>query len=398
MPLYRYKALRTDGAMEEGQLDAESATVVAARLQDAGVLPVQVEAVGEWRGRLRWQRGRKADAELIARELGILMRAGLPLEQAIEALLEMGVPEGTRRALDGLAQGIRGGEALSKAMAAQPEVFTPAQLAMIGAGEAGGRLAQSLGELAAYLARRRALREGLVSALIYPVILVSVAAASLLVLLAWVVPQFAGMFASLGGTLPLPTRIVIGAGELARDFGWLLPVAALAAYGYLKWAYRSPARAADWDARWLRIPLAGSLALKVEIARFCRTLGMLLANGVALIEALKLARSALGNRYLRQAMETVEQKARAGQGLARPLAATGVVPPLAVRLASVGEESGELAAMLLRVADAYEAEVQTASSRLLSILEPVLIIVLGVIIAAIVLAIMLAVTGLQQLV
>lgn len=400
MPTYRYKAVRPDGAIEQGELEAISPPAAAARLQENGWLPVRVDPADAalLRG-LRRPRGRalRPDTEAIARELGVLLRAGLPLEQALEALLDIATQPGARKLLEGVLETVRGGDTLSAAIEARPAEFSAVHLGMVKAGEASGRLPEALDELAGYLERGRALRDGVTSALLYPAILVGVALVSLLLLLAWVVPQFTNMFDTLGGTLPLPTRIVIGAGELARDWGWLLPLALLGGAWYLRRNLREPAKRLAWDAWLLRVPLLGDLLLRLETARFARTLGVLVDNGVPLLEALGIAQGTVNNTAMRALLEATARKVQAGRGLAQPLRDAGMLPRLAVRMIAVGEESGRLGPMLLRVADTYDGELRTATTRLLALLEPVLIVGLGVVIAFIVLSIMLAVVGTHEL-
>ncbi|GHE20912.1 type II secretion system F family protein [Halomonas urumqiensis] len=395
MPRYRYKAARPDGDIEQGKLEADSMAALAARLQESGCIPIRIAPV---RGAsLPRRRARRVDVETLARDLAVLLSAGLPLEQALQALQEVADTAASQRLLGALLEAVRGGASLSATMQAHGDTFTPLPVSMVRAGEAGGNLAEVLGDLAGYLERSRALRQEVLSALLYPAILVVVAMLSLFLLLAYVVPQFTGMFAELGGTLPLATRVVMAAGDLTRHYGWLVPGLALLGIWLNRWVAADPARCARRDAWLLRLPLFGSLIRRSEVARFSRTLGVLVTNGVPLLEAMRIVPGAIGNQALRQVVEAAARDLQAGRGLARPLAESGLFPGLAVRMIRVGEEAGELGPMLIKVAGIHDAEVRTAVKRLLALLEPALIIGLGVVIAGIVLSILLAILDTHQL-
>ena len=290
------------------------------------------------------------------------------------------------------------GESFSTALERQQGVFSQVYINMVRAGEAAGALDHALERLADYLQRIRELKSNIVSALIYPSILVTVAGASVILLLVFVVPQFTQMFQDMGAVLPLPTRIVIASGELLRDYGWLLPLVILLIVAFMRRQLAHPEKRLRWDRRILGMPLFGDLVTKVEVARFSRTLGILLGNGVPLLGALANVREILNNQVLAGAIDRAADSLQAGQGLAEPLAKTEVFPRLAIQMMQVGEESGNLQEMLVRVADVYDQEVKTTVQRLLTLLEPVLIVGLGVVIAGIIMSILVAVLSVNQLV
>ncbi|MES9958206.1 MAG: type II secretion system F family protein [Sedimenticola sp.] len=329
------------------------------------------------------------DIELITLELATLLRAGLPLDQALENLSQLAEKPAVAAITQELHQSIRHGTRLSDAMAQTSERFDRFYLNMVRAGESTGNLGLALERLASFKARARATRESLISALIYPAILLLLALVAVAVMLAFVVPQFTEMFAEAGQQLPLLTRIVAGAGELVTQGWWLMLILGAGATYWARRDWQSPAGRERWDRTLLRTPIAGSLIARLETARFARTLSTLLANGVNLLTAMGIAKEVVGNRLLARALDHTATRVREGEGLAKPLADTGHFPPLAVQLIRVGEESGQLEHMLGQVADIYDREVESGLKRMLTVLEPVIIVTIALFISIIILSVVL---------
>jgi len=266
------------------------------------------------------------------------------------------------------------------------------------AGEAGGALGTVLQRMADTMERNKDLRESVRAALIYPTILVCVAVVSIIVLLIFVVPQFEQTFQQSGKALPVPTAVVIFIGNALRHYWWLIAGVVFLAVSWFRRRGRDPRVRRIRDARLLRAPLFGDVLAKVEVARFARTLGTLLGNGVTLLAGLAIVKDTMTNVVLAGALDGVIAKLREGKGFGRPLAETGLYPRLATQMILVGEESGRLEEMLMRVADVYDREVQVAIKRFLSVLEPALILSLAVLIGGIVFSILLGVMGMSELV
>lgn len=404
MPRYRYEAVDAAGEVLRDYLEAPTPDAAVERLRDQGLLPLAVnEARGGWlRGGLvqplfskRPALSRKA-VTLLTQQLASLLHAGMPLDRALTILIGVAEDERSKSLLERVQEKVRGGSTLADALEAQG-AFSRFYLNMIRAGEAGGALETVLKRLTEFLERSQALRETVTSALIYPVILLTVAALSVIVLLAFVVPQFQRLFADAGKALPLATQIVIAVGEGFRHYWWagLIVIGLIIMAG--RWQLSQPDSRARWDRRLLRLPLFGDLIAKVETARLSRTLGTLLGNGVSLLSALTIVRETLSNQVLAAALGEVAEHAKTGRGLAEPLSETGSFPKLAVQMIRVGEETGQLQEMLLQVADTYDEEVRTAVKRLLTLLEPALILGLGVIIAGIIMSILVAILSLNEL-
>ena len=404
MPRYRYEAVDAAGETLRDELEAPTPDAAVEQLRDRGLLPLSVNEAkgGLLRGGLgqplfskRRALSRKAIG-LFTQQLASLLGAGMPLDRALTILIGVAEDEQSKTLLERVQEKVRGGSALADALEAQG-AFSRFYLNMIRAGEAGGALETVLKRLNEFLERSQALRETVTSALIYPTILLTVAALSVIILLTFVVPQFERLFADAGKALPLATQIVIAIGNGFQHYWW----AGLLVIGLIVMTVRrqlsQPENRARWDHWLLRLPLIGDLIAKVETARLSRTLGTLLGNGVSLLNALTIVRETLSNQVLAVALGEVAEHAKTGRGLAEPLLETGNFPKLAVQMIRVGEETGQLQEMLIQVADTYDGEVQTAVKCLLTLLEPVLILGLGVVIAAIIMSILVAILSLNEL-
>jgi general secretion pathway protein F len=417
MPLYRYKAVNPAGAVAVGELEAANEAEIVDRLRDQGMMPMHVAAAGEGargsaprsaaagpsgtgarRGWLTPKRVTRDHLMSVTRELATLLRAGLPLDRALELLIGLAPSPPVAALLQQIRDDVRGGKALSQALDARRDVFSRFYVNIVRAGEAGGALGVVLTRLADTMERNKELRETVKAALIYPTILVCVAVTSVIVLLIWVVPQFQQTFAQAGKALPLPTQVVILLGTTMRK-GWWAIAGSVALFAFwLPRHLRRPQIKRRWDARLLRVAVLGDLLTKIEVARFARTLATLLGNGVTLLAGLAIVKETLGNTVLADALDGVVSRLREGKGFGRPLAETGLYPKLATQMILVGEESGRLEEMLNRVAEVYDREVAMAIKRFLAILEPMLILGLAVMIGGIVFSILLGVMGMSELV
>jgi general secretion pathway protein F len=322
-------------------------------------------------------------------KLGILLHAGLPLDRALQMLLELPEGERARHVVERIRDRVRGGASLSRAMEEEHGVFSKLYLSMVRAGEAGGALDAALARLADYLERARKLRESVIGALVYPAFLLFGVLGSLILLLAFVLPQFVPIFQDMNVQVPLITRVLMGLGTFLHDWG-LLVLAALVVGGlYAAARMRDPAARRVFDAKLLRVKVFGPLLLKVDTARLMRTLGSMLKNGVSLLAALGIARQVVSNRELSAQLEPVIEAVKGGDSLSHALAAHTGFPKLAIQITSVGEESGTLDDMLLRAAETYDGEVKSAIDKMLSALVPILTIVMALLVAGIMMSILL---------
>jgi general secretion pathway protein F len=405
MPFYQYKAVTPAGEVQEGVLEAASHPGAVARLQEMGFIPIRAEEAGAARSgpaaEVRPLFGRRGlsqdDITVVTRELATLLKAGLPLDRSIEILINLAANARVAELLTKVRNEVRGGSSLSKALDGQKGVFSRFYVNMIRAGEAGGSLPGVLVRLAQFMERAKALRAQVTSALVYPVILFTVSILSVVVLLIGVVPRFKPIFQQSGKALPFATSVVLFLGDVLRDYWWAMTLGLAGLLWFLAAKFREPEARFALDRSMLRWPLVGDLVSKVEMARFARTLGTLLGNGVALVSALAIVRETMGNAWLAEAVGNVARELKEGRGLGRPMMETGRFPLLAVHMIMVGEETGRLDEMLLQVADTYDVEVEQSIKKLLAFLEPVMILTMAIIVAAIILSMLAAMLSIYDI-
>jgi general secretion pathway protein F len=407
MARFHFRAVSGTGDLVEGEMEAESQAQVVRQLRGQGHMPLSADpvAAGASSGLVRLLRqplfggGRvtRRDVSVMTRELATLLDSGLTLDQSLRLMIDLVESEPTRKLLSEILDAVHGGSSLADALAAHERVFSRAYVSMVRAGEAGGSLNEVLARLAQHLDQAEALSEQVRSAMVYPVLLLFMAGLSIVILLTVVLPQFTVLFENAEAELPLLTRVVIGLGGFVQRGWWLILLAIAGLALYLRRMLRQPSSRAVIDRFALRVPLFGELLVKLDVARFARTLATLLGNGVPLLTALSIVKDTLANTALREAVESASAGVKEGQGLAGPLSRTGRFPKLALHLTGVGERSGRLEPMLAKVAEIYDREVQSTIERLMTLLVPALTISLGVLIAGIIGAILAAILSAYQL-
>ena len=404
MGQFQYRAADAEGKVVEGTIEAPEPRAVVARLQDRGLVPIRIVLAGEKKpsvasripqlGIRRRAGGR--DLLILTQELSALIGAGLPLDRSLATLHDLADHPEVKAAVADVLTQVRGGKGLADAMA-QHRLFPPLYVNMVRAGEVGGFLEQALGRLAEYLERSEELRSDVIGAMVYPVFLMMSLGGSMLFLLIYVLPKFSDLFEGMGKALPLPARIVMSASLVIRSYWWLVPLLGfLIWYGMRRWLSK-PAGRLQWDQLKLRLPGVGMILRKLEVARFCRTLGTLLRSGVPMVQALTIVREVAGNAVLARAIGDVEVGVREGAGVSAPLARSGAAPALAIQMISVGEETGRLDEMMLRVAEHYDREVRTQIQRVTRLLEPVMIVVMALLVGFVVISMLNAVFSLNDL-
>ena len=404
MARFQYQALSGIGELVEGEIDGSDVNSVIARLNEQALLPISATEKHEGAGRgldLSFgRRGafRRGDLPLFVQQLTRLLKASLPLDRALDILTTLLEDNRSRRIVRKLLERVRDGATLAEAMALEKDAFPSVCVSMVRAGEEGGALRQVLTRVGEFLVRSEAMRQKVISALIYPAILMLVATASVLLVLTFVLPQFEAMFQDAGSKLPAATRLVMAASKALREDWWVLLLAIALGAGGLQVLLRRPGVIALRDRVSLRLPILGGLLTRFEAARFTRSLGVLLANGVPASRALALAGGTVGNRVFTEAIETLAARFKEGEGLAAALERTGCFPSLAIQLIQIGEETGRLDDMLQEIADIYDQEVERALERLLALLVPGITICMGVVVALIMAAVMTAMISINDLV
>ena len=411
MPEFSYRAAGADGQLQSGQLEAVSRDAALRQLRTRGLTPIRLEA-GDAAGVVAGKavagagstprkRGRgapdHADIHNFTSELAVMLRAGLPLDRALRVLISMADKPSFEALLDEVFRAVKAGKGFSQALTPHQALFGDFYINMVRSGEAGGQLAEVLARLAEHLERIKALRESVISALIYPAILVVVAAISVFLMLGFVVPQFESLFEDMGEALPLPTRMVVAAGNLVGEWGWLIALGTVGLVWGVRRALATPGGRAWRDARLLGLPVFGEIVRKYEITRFARSMGTLLGNGVPIVNAIHIATATMSNQNLRDAMAGVAPSIKQGGRLADGLNAAGLFTPLGLNMVRLGEETGRLDEMLLELARVHDGEVQSGIKRALTLVEPALILVLGFAIAAIIVSILMGIMSVNDL-
>ena len=394
MPAFTYKAVGRDGKAQQGVIEAEGLDLATRQLRSRGLTPLKIQE-GEDQGQTKPPT--RQEVLSMTSELSVLLRAGLPLDRALKVLIDMDGQPRMRAVLSELLKAVKGGKSLSLALQPFDGIFGSFYLSMVRAGEASGQLSAVLERLVEHLESAKATRDSIVSALIYPAILLVVAVLSVVVMLGFVVPQFETLFNDMGEALPAMTKAVIAAAEFIKAWGLLLAIL-VAVLGLVlqRWAASEQGKTV-LDTRLLALPIAGNIAFEYEMAKFARTVGTLLANGVSLLKAIQIANETVGNIPLRQGLEVLPPAVKAGKRMSVALDETEMFTPMVIQMTRVGEESGRLDDMMLELASVFEDHVASGVKRLLTLLEPVLILTMGFIIALIIISILMGILSVNDL-
>ena len=406
MPRFRYSAIGQDGATQPGVIEAPDERAAVLALREQGKLPVRVEpdapkgAIGRLlAAEFAWRRGLgAADVAEAIHELATMLAAGQDLDRALRYIADTAPRRATRACFTDLRQSVRNGASLATALERHRASFTPLSIAVVRAGEAGGRIAEALERLAVMLERERAMAQAIQSAMIYPVLLLVAAIGAIAVILTQVLPQFVPLFAEAGSALPPSTRVLLAAGDFVGAYGMLLLLALLGLVALVQAARRNEGVATQIDRLRLNMPIFGVVHREILAGRFTRTLGTLLANGVPLIAALRITGPVLQNRVALHMVEEATEASTRGAGLSGTIAASGIFPLRTGQLLRLGEENGELGAMALRAADIHEERARQMMQRRLAMLVPGITILLGGVIAGIVATLLTAMLSLNDLV
>jgi general secretion pathway protein F len=408
MPQFHYQATTPQGKIIERVMEAGEERTVVAHLHDQGYLPLQIGLPGQtkvkaslsrfslpdlsFRGKIR-----QRDLLVLTQELATLISAGLPLDRALSVLNGLTEKEELKKAVSQILRAVQQGKSLAEALGEFPKIFPPLYVNMVKAGEIGGFLDSTLQRLAEYMDRAQQVQDEIKSALTYPILLTATGGLSILVLLTYVLPKFTVIFGDLGKALPTSTRVLLGISDGLRSYWWLLLLIGVGVWFAWRQYLATPQGRFLWDRLRLRLWVFGSLLRKREVGRFARTLGTLLKSGVPLLQALEVVQDVAGNEMVSRALKEVRVGVREGQGIAKPLGRSGVFPTLSLQMVSVGEETGRLDEMLMRVAEYYERDTYNQVKRLTSLLEPVLILVMGLAVGFVVISMLSAVFSINDI-
>lgn len=411
MPVYEYSALNKKGKSVSGIIDAESSVAARHKLRSTQIYPVSIKETTEtsahksasfvaiWFSNLgaSFTRVRQSEVALVTRQLATLVGAGFPLVTALDTIIPYVKSQGFKRILAQVKDSIVEGNSFAAALQPFPGVFSSLYVNMVRAGESAGTLEIVLERLAEITEKQQALNSRIKSAMAYPILMAAVGVAVLFFLIAYIVPSIASIFEDMGKNLPLITQILITSSDLLKKHGWAILAAIVVLIIGIRLYRKTPKGRYQWDKTMLRLPMVGLLIKKLAVARFARTLGSLLANGVTMLTAMEIVKNIVGNVILADAVEKAAEDVGKGQGLGASLSETDVFPGLSIQMIQVGEQSGELEAMLDKIADVFENEVESTILGLTSLLEPIMILVMAVVVGFIVLSICLPIFEMNTL-
>jgi len=407
MPVYEYKALDGSGKSVNGIIDADSMIAARQKLRNGGKFPVSLEETqarskGDTQKNfsLFWFLRRISDEEIhaLTRQLSTLLGTGIPLVQALDALIQQAVNPTLKRVVSQIKESINEGNSLTHAVAEHPRLFSNIYINMIRAGEASGSLDVVLDRLADFGEHQQALRGRFKAALIYPLFMGVVGCGVVMFLVTFVVPNITQIFVDMKQALPLSTLILIRFSDFVGRFWWLLVLGAVGLFLGLRYFIKGEKGAYLWDKFKLRVPIVGPVNRKLALARFGRTLGSLLESGVPMLTSLQIVRNIVNNAMISEVVDLAIEEIRAGRSLHSVLSQSSWFPPMYVQMVSVGEQSGELEAMLNKVAVAYERESETSIKGMTSLIEPIMILGMGLVVAFIVISILLPIFEMNQMV
>jgi general secretion pathway protein F len=403
MPLYHYRASDPGGNIIQGTLEAREERLVVLHLQEGGLIPLRITTeepkTGGWQAGLTLTRSRRVSQRQLVhftQEIAALLKAGLPLERSLQALLEVSGGSSLKPVITQLLRDLQAGKSLSEAMA-RHRIFSPLYVSLVQAGETGGFLDVALARLGEYLKTVSEFRSYVTTALIYPTILACVGGLSLVLMLTLVVPRFEAFFKEMGQTLYWSTSLLLVLSEAFRSYWWLLGLLLAVTALVLIRLRRTPRGQLAVDRFLLKAPFLGDLTRRVSAAFFAKTLGTLLNNGVPLVASLKVVTTAVPNRYMAQALEGVQGEVEKGQPLSGLLKKVALLPALFIQMVSIGEETGQLGEMLLAAAESLESDARAAVRRLLALLEPVLILTMALVVAFIIVSLLLPILNLYEI-
>jgi len=402
MVQYLYKAATFDGQTVEGFMDGRDEENIVQNLHRLGYIPIRITSTQEKRPGLRLssffpQRVGLKNLLTFTQELSTLISAGLPLDRSLGILGSLTENERLREIVQDVLKRIEGGNSLAEALGNHPRIFSKLYVNMVKAGESGGFLEVILSRLTLYLQNTKEIRDYLVSVMIYPLILTMVSGVSIAILATFVIPRFARIFSDMGQAIPLPTQIVLSLSQMIKNYWWLGLGIIVAIYLGLRAYNQNEARRLRWDHFKLRWIAVGELIKKIEVARFSRTLGTLLQSGVSILPALNLVKEVSQNRVISRSINHVHDRLREGKAISKSLEEEAVFPPLAVHMIGVGEETGRLDEMLIKIAETYEENVRNTVKRFVSLLEPLIIVVMGAVVGFIVISMLLAIFSINEI-
>jgi type II secretion system protein F len=403
METFQYEATTRDGTIISGTIEVANERLAIDRIQEMGYFPLKlkkkVEGEGPVQRLLLLLEGRVKEKDIMTftYQLGVLLEAGFPLDRSLSILSGLSEKKKLKDLIADLISHVRSGKSFSEALSRFPSVFPSFYVNMVKAGEAGGFLEETISRLVVYLENSESIKSDVRSALIYPSLLSFVGGTAIVILLTFVIPQFTKIFSDMGQALPLPTVILLAISHGMIEYWWLILLVVCGIIAGTRQYLKSENGRRRWDELKFRLPVFGKLFKETAVSRFSRTLGTLLKSGVPILNALQIVQGTLGSDKISQAIAAVKESARRGKGISEPLADTDIFPPIAVHMITVGEETGRLDEMFMKIAERFDIEVRNTIKRMLALLEPALILFMGIVVGFIVISMLMAIFSINEL-
>ncbi len=403
METYHYEATTRQGDIVTGTIEGVNERSAVNRIQDMGYFPLKVIRAAEQEGTLSrlfsslQGRVREKDIMAFTYQLGVLLDSGFTLERSLSILADLAEKKKMKELMREIISKVRSGKSFSEALSRFPSAFPPFYVNMVKAGEAGGFLESVISRLAIYLENSQAIKEDVRSALIYPLVLLVFGGAAVVVLLTFVVPRFEQIFADMGDTLPISTVVLLAISNGLVKYWWIIMLVFGGAFISARQYFKSESGRRTWDRYKFRLPVFGKLYREAAVSRFARTLGTLLESGVPILNAFHIVKGTLGSEKISDIIASVREATRKGKGIAESLKKSDIFPPIAVHMVTVGEETGKLDEMLIKIADRFDIEVKTTVKRLLALLEPAMILFMAVMVGFIVISMLMAIFSISEL-
>lgn len=403
MRTFEYKATTQTGDLEKSYMEANTPEEVIHRLHGRHLIPLAIREKRKKGGLFEninvkfsfWGISQK-ELLVLTQELSTLLNAGLPLDKSLQILINISERQKLIRIVSDLLSAIEGGGSFSDALAQSEKRFPELYITMVKAGEEGGVLPLVLERLAEYIETSVELKNDVINTLIYPIILTLVGACSLLFILIFVIPRFSTIFADMGASLPVTASFIIAAGRFLQSYWWGFLGIGVVLFLLFRSFINMPSGKMAWDRAKLKLPLFGSIISRLEVGRFARTLGTLINSGVPILSSLKIVKDTIQNQVIAHSVAIMAERLRKGEGIANPLKSLGTFPPLATHLIEVGEETGRMEEMLFQIAKTFDRDVKVQIKRLISLLEPALILSMGIIIGFVVVSMLMAIFSINQ--
>lgn len=398
MSTFRYKLLTSSSNIVEGEKEAENKTSLISDLRKSGHIILNIHQIDKGKKfELFFKRVSKKAVLPFTQELATLLEGGIPIDKSLSILLSGQGKNAMKSVIEDLLNGIKSGKSFTEALKNHEKLFSSIYISMVRAGEEGGVLPQVLKRLGDFQEKLQKTKGEIISAMIYPLLLSSTGLLSIGALIVYVIPKFSQIFEGMGISLPFSTMVLMGMSQYGIKYGWIFIAVIMAVFFIYKRAMKDNTTAAKIDQKKLKLPLMGNLLWKMQISRFARTMGTLLENGVPLLKSLDIVKDVLSNKHLSEILVGVKTNVKEGAGITVSLAERGFLPEIAIHLLKVGEETGKLDRMLLKVADNFDADIESRMKRLVTMVEPVLILLMGAVIGVIVISMLTAILSVNDM-